>query len=319
VAVYTEVDQSALEAFLVGYDVGHLIAHKGIAAGVENSNFRVTTSRATLILTLYERRVAATDLPFFLGLMEYLAEGGLVCPTPVRNRQGDALGHLAGRPAALVTFLEGAEVAVGEPSHCRQVGAALARLHRLGAGFEGRRANALSLAGWGKLAAATANGSDGVAPGLADEIAAELSWLEARWPGDLPTGVIHADLFPDNVFFRNERLSGLIDFYFACTDAYAYDLAIALNAWCFDDDGCLDRAKSDAMVAGYLSERALNPSERAALPTLMRGSSLRFLLTRLYDWINHPEGALVQPKDPLAYRRRLSVQRALSAASDYGL
>lgn len=318
-AVYTDVTSSQLDAFLARYALGTLVSYHGIAEGVENSNFLLQTTQATYILTLYEKRVARADLPFFIGLMRHLASNGISCPQPVANRDGEALGELAGRPAAIVTFLPGVSVRRPTVSHCGQLGAALAQLHLAGADFEMRRPNALSVGGWRPLYEATEGRSDSVMPSLAATIESELAELEAHWPAGLPAGVIHADLFPDNAFFLDDRLSGIIDFYFACTDLYAYDVAVCLNAWCFEPDGAFNATKGRALLAGYNSVRPLSAEEAAALPRLARGAALRFLLTRLVDWLNVPEGALVKPKDPLEYLRKLRFHRAVDSARDYGL
>jgi homoserine kinase type II len=318
-AVYTDVGVEELAAFLGAYDLGDLLAYKGIAEGVENSNFLLHTSRGYYILTLYEKRVAATDLPFFLGLMEHLAARGLTCPQPVQNRAGETLGRLAGRPAAIVTFLDGMWIRRPSATHCAGLGRALAELHLAGADFGMRRANALSVAGWRALYDTAKGRADTVRGGLAAAIAAELDGLAAAWPGDLPQGVIHADLFPDNVFFLGDRLSGLIDFYFACTDTLAYDVAICLNAWCFEPDHAYNVTKGRALLQAYAAKRALSDAERAALPLLARGAATRFLLTRLVDWLNVPPGALVKPKDPLEYYRKLRFHQAVKSVRDYGI
>ncbi len=318
-AVYTEVDDEELIAFLANYELGALLSCKGIAEGVENSNFFLHTTAGNFILTLYEKRVDAGDLPFFLGLMEHLAARGLTCPQPVRNRAGEALGRLAGRPAAIVTFLDGYSVHHPEVAHCAALGEALARLHLAGAGFALRRANALSVAGWRSLFTPQAARADEVAPGLGALIAAELDHLESHWPRDLPAGVIHADLFPDNVFFLGERVSGLIDFYFACVDFLAYDLAICLNAWCFEVDGRYDAAKGRALLDAYRRARPLTEAEIAQFPLLARGAAMRFLLTRFVDALNVPPGALVKPKDPREYLRKLQFHRSVGSAREYGL
>ena len=317
-AVYTEVADEELRAFLARFDLGSVLSLKGIAEGVENSNYFLRTEAGTFILTLYEKRVREGDLPFFLGLMEHLASRGLRCPLPVRDRSGVALGQLAGRPAAICTFLEGLAVRRPNAAKCRSLGAALARLHEAGQGFDIRRENALSLAGWPPLAEAAGADADRVSPGLGARIAAELDALGTLWPRDLPEGVIHADLFTDNVFFLGDEVSGLIDFYFACNDAYAYDLAICLNAWCFEPTMEFNQTKGRALLAGYESVRRLDPAEVAALPVLARGSALRFMLTRLVDWLNVPPGALVKPKDPLEYDRKLAFHRRVSGAAEYG-
>jgi len=318
-AVYTEVSDDALNAFLDLYDLGDVVSFKGIAEGVENSNFLLRTSRGQFILTLYEKRVNADDLPFFVGLMEHLAERGVTCPQPVRNRAGEALGRLAGRPAAIVTFLDGIWIRRPNVRHCGAVGEALARMHLAGADFPLRRANALSLDGWPPLLHAAEEGADSVAPLLREQTAAELTLLQARWPVGLPGGVIHADLFNDNVFFLGERLSGLIDFYFACNDAFAYDLAVCLNAWCFEPDNSFNVSKGQALISAYERVRRLDGAEVAALPIRARGAALRFMLTRLVDWLNVPPGAKVAPKNPLEYRDKLRFHQHVRSAADYGL
>jgi homoserine kinase type II len=318
-AVYTDVTAEDLSAHLARYDIGELLSFKGIAEGVENSNFLLHTTGGTFILTLYEKRVDPADLPFFIGLMEHLAARGLTCPQPVRMRSGETLGELAGRPAAIVTFLEGMWIRRPQVHHCAAVGRALAQLHIAGQGFAITRVNALSVPGWRPLYERARDRADTVAPNLAATIAAELAHCEAIWPTRLPTGVIHADLFNDNVFFLQNQLSGLIDFYFACNDILAYDLAICLNAWCFSPDYEFDFAKGSAMIAAYQAVRPLSEEEKAALPLLARGSALRFLLTRLVDWLNVPPGAVVTPKDPLEYLKKLRFHQKVASPTEYGL
>jgi homoserine kinase type II len=318
-AVYTHVDDAELIAFLETYDLGDLLSCKGIAEGVENSNYYLHAGAGSFILTLYEKRVAEADLPFFLGLMEHLSARGVTCPQPVKNRAGQALGRLAGRPAAIVTFLDGYSIHHPEANHCAALGSALARLHLASADFPMRRRNALSVDAWRPLFSPAAARADGVAKGLRETVEAELDHLERSWPKDLPSGVIHADLFPDNAFFLGDQLSGLIDFYFACNDALAYDVAIALNAWCFESDHAFNMTKGQALLKGYQSARALEAAERAALPLLARGAALRFLLTRAYDWLHTDADALVSRKDPQEYVRRLKFHRAINQASEYGL
>jgi homoserine kinase type II len=318
-AVYTEVPDNELRAFVEQYEIGEVMACKGIAEGVENSNYLLHTTQGSYILTLYEKRVKREDLPFFVGLMQHLAAKGLNCPTPLNGRDGTALRELCGRPAAICSFLEGMWPRRPNERHCQLLGAALADLHVKGRDFAMQRPNNLSLSGWQELAAKTAARADEVEAGLAKLIADEVRYLEEHWPQGLEIGTIHADLFPDNVFFLGDKLSGLIDFYFACTDFLAYDLAICINAWCFEGDGSFNVTKAQKMVRGYDSHRKIPEAEIAALPILARGSALRFLLTRLYDWLNHPPGAFVQPKDPLEYRRKLSFHRQCKSASAYGI
>jgi homoserine kinase type II len=318
-AVYTDVTDEEIQQFLAGYELGSLLSYKGIAEGVENSNFLLHASKGYFILTLYEKRVAAGDLPFFLNLMEHLAARGLTCPQPVRSKSGQALGRLAKRPAAIVTFLDGVWIRRPSAAHCSAVGEALAQLHLAGADFAMTRRNGLSVEGWRTLFKVAAPRADTVHPGLRETITAELEKLERDWPRELPQGVIHADLFPDNVFFLGDRLSGLIDFYFACTDALAYDVAICLNAWCFEADHAYNMTKGRALLHGYMRKRTLSAPEIAALPILCRGAALRFLLTRLVDWLEVPAGALVKPKDPLEYYRKLRFHQTNTGARDYGI
>jgi homoserine kinase type II len=318
-AVYTDVGADDLNSFLAGYDLGALLSYKGIAEGVENSNFLVHTAKGHFILTLYEKRVKAADLPFFLGLMEHLARRGINCPLPVHNRKGDVLGVIAGRPAAIITFLDGLWIRRPNNKHCAAVGTALARLHLAGSDFKVPRANALSVDSWRGLYEQANHRGDTVQPGLCKEIEKELDYLEKNWPRGLPRGVIHADLFPDNVFFLGEELSGLIDFYFACIDTLAYDVAVCLNAWCFEPDHAYNVTKGRALLSCYAESRALSKDEREALPILSRGAALRFLLTRLVDWLAVPDGALVRPKDPLEYFRKLRFHQSLKSVRDYGL
>jgi homoserine kinase type II len=318
-AVYTDVSDDELRLFVADYDIGEVTSCKGIAEGVENSNYLLRTAAGTFFLTLFEKRVDPADLPFFMALMEHLAMHGIACPMPIKARDGVALRRLCGRPAAIVTFLDGMSPRRIQPFHCAGVGGALARLHLAGADFALRRRNNLSLAGWRSLFEACRNRAHEVRKGLAEEIAQELDALQRSWPAQLPEGVIHADLFPDNIFFRGEQVSGLIDFYFACSDFLVYDLAICLNAWCFESDGSFNVTKARLMLASYQALRPLSAAEFNALPLLARGSALRFLLTRLYDWLNHPPGAFVRPKDPLEYLQKLRFHRGVASPRAYGL
>ena len=304
-AVYTAVSGPALARFLDDYALGEARALVPIAEGVENSNYRLETASGRYILTLYERRVDPAELPWFLGLMEHLSRRGITCPQPVRGRDGESLRGLCGRPACITTFLPGRWPRLVSPAHCGAVGEALAKLHLAGEGYAPVRANALGPQGWPPLLARCGGGVDAVAAGLGRELDAALAHVLAAWPHGLPRGHIHADLFPDNAFFEGEHLTGIIDFYFAATDLLAYDLAVCLNAWCFGEDLSPCPARTRALLAGYERVRPLAQAERAALPVLCQGAALRFLLTRLYDWLHTPPGALVTRKDPLDYLARL--------------
>lgn len=318
-AVYTEVSDEEMSAFIGEYDIGELVSAKGIAEGVENSNYLIRTTTDSFILTLYEKRVREEDLPFFLGLMDHLADRGIPCPQPIHGRDGKALRRLAGRPAAVTSFLEGLWTKKIRPVHCAELGRALAQFHAAGADFPIRRRNGLGPEDWRPLYEDAAARAHEVDESLGPLIEDELAVIDRAWPKGLPSGVIHADLFPDNVFFIGERLSGLIDFYFACNDYVAYDVAVCLNAWCFERDRSFNITKARQFLSAYRAERELSRAELEALPMLCRGASLRFLLTRLYDWLNCPAGALVQPKDPMEYAAYLSFHRQVEGPGAYGL
>ncbi|MEM1284132.1 MAG: homoserine kinase [Pseudomonadota bacterium] len=319
-AVYTDVSDDDLTAFLADYDLGEVLAFKGIAEGVENSNFLLRTEVGSYILTLFEKRVNLGDLPFFLDLMEHLVGQGLNCPLPIKRRDGAVLGTVNDRPATIISFLDGVAIRRPRAEHCRKLGEVLARFHLATQSFDGSRPNDLSLAGWHTLfETIPAKAADEAFSGLRTRMARELEQMDKLWPKDLPAGVIHADLFTDNVFFLNHEVSGLIDFYFACTDAYAYDLVICLNAWCFEPDLAFNVTKARALVTGYQSVRQLQPEEIDALPLLARGASIRFLVTRLYDWLTVPDGALVVPKDPREYATKLAFHQGVFDARFYGL
>jgi homoserine kinase type II len=317
-AVYTEVSDTALAGFLADYDLGQLLAYKGIAEGVENSNFLLHVAAGFFILTLYEKRVRASDLPFFLGLMEHLAEGGVHCPLPVKNRDGQALVHLNRRNATIVTFLTGIALRRPDAAHCASAARVMAGLHKAGEGFALARANALGPQGWRPLAEAI-HGADTIEDGLGALISSSLDELVPAWPSDLPAGVIHADYFPDNVLFVGNEVGGVIDFYFACNDFYVYDLAIMLNSWCFELDGSYNITKGQSVINAYRQQRELSDAEIDALPILMRGAALRFLLTRTYDWLNPDPNALVRPKDPREYSKKLRFHNKVRHAREYGL
>jgi homoserine kinase type II len=318
-AVYTDVPDDELAAFVAAYDIGGVVSCKGIAEGVENSNFLLQTEGGRFILTLYEKRVNEADLPFFLALMAHLAAKGIATPLPVKARDGAALRRLAGRPAVIVTFLDGMSARRPSVEQCGQLGEVLAGLHLAGADFTSHsRINALGPLGWRPLLERSGPAANTVQAGLYGFADEELLHLEAAWPNGLPAGVIHADLFPDNVFFLRGALSGVIDLYFACNDLLAYDLAICLNAWCFEPDYSFNLTKGKALIAGYNRVRPLSAAETEALPVLCRGAALRFMLTRLYDWLNVPSGALVKPHDPMAYYRRLRTHQKVAGAWEYG-
>jgi homoserine kinase type II len=309
-AVYTDITDHELARLLADFDLGEAVSFKGIAEGVSNSNFLLETDQGRYILTVYEQRTNPAELPFFIGLMRWLAEHGYPCATPMNDRRGEALKHVRGKPCAIISFLPGLSVRRPSVAHCREAGAGLARLHLAVAGFPMQRVNDLGQGAWAGLFAPLGAEAEALKPGLAAVIEADLAHFARAWPTDLPSGVVHADFFPDNVFFHGADFAGAIDFYFACDDALAYDIAVALNAWCFEPDGSFNITAARAMVAGYEAHRPLSPAERAALPVLAHGAAMRFFLTRLQDWRATPADALVKPHDPLEYERKLAVHRS---------
>ena len=318
-AVYTDIDDATLAEALEAYDLGRPVAFKGIAEGVENSNFMLETETGRFILTLFEKRVRREDLPFFMGMMGHLAHKGFPAPRPVAARDGEVIRTIAGRPAVICTFLNGMSPRRPDVAQCRILGAGLARFHAALSDFEGVRTNNLSLSAWPTLVAGRSGEADRLSKGLADHISSDLRALQDAWPADLPRGAIHADLFPDNAFFLGGELSGVIDFYFACTDFLAYDIAVCLNAWAFEPRGEYNITRGRALLAGYESLRPLTPAERIALPVLARGAARRFFLTRLVDWAETPADALVRPHNPMDYAERLGFHRQAEGPADYGL
>jgi homoserine kinase type II len=305
-AVYTHVSAEEMEQLLARYDVGTLVSAKGIAEGVENSNFLVDTSAGRFILTLYEKRVDAGDLPFFLSLLDHLADRGLPVPRALRDRGGVQVQQIAGRPGCLIEFLPGVSVSHPTQAQAHAAGRALGEMHAAIVDFPADRANSLGPDGWAALAERCGDDLDAIAPGLAARVADELAFLAVHWPRDLPSAVVHGDLFPDNVLMLGDAVSGIIDFYFACTEIRAWDLAVTHAAWCFENDGTgFDAARGRAIIRGYDEAFGLSAEERAAFAILARGACLRFLLTRAWDWLNTPADALVTRKDPLAFLRRL--------------
>jgi homoserine kinase type II len=306
-AVYTQLGPEQVASLLAFYDVGELISLKGIAEGVENSNFYLETTKSRFILTLYESRVNPADLPFFYSLLKHLHEAGCKVPRFISDRDGNWLHEVAGRPACLIEFLHGVSVTHPNARQAFATGQALGQMHSALLNFTETRPNSLGVNAWRPLAEkCTDAGLDSIAPGMAARIRKECNFLELNWPSNLPVSAIHADLFPDNVLMLGDEVTGLIDFYFACTDVRGYDVAVTHSAWCFSPDGSVfDEAGSEMLLRGYASAFSLDVPTRDVLALLMRGASLRFLLTRCYDWINTPANALVTRKDPLAFLRRL--------------
>lgn len=325
-AVYTHLSTEEIAAFINRYALGKLMYAKGMAEGVENSNYLLGVvdpkgKEARYIFTIYEQRVRSEDLPFFLSVMEHLASRGFPCPVPLHAKDGGAIQHIKGKACAIITFLPGGGSKEVTPLHASLLGEAAAKLHRAGENFDLARPNALSLPGWQGLFHKTASRLNTIEPDLENMVKRELEFLAIHWPKaqTLPQGVIHADLFPDNVFFNDGKLSGVIDFYFACNDFLAYEVAICMNAWCFEPQETLNIAKARALLAAYDKIRPLHSTEKDALPLLARGASLRFLLTRAHDKLFPVEGAVVTQKDPLEYANKLRFHQKVRSHHEYGI
>lgn len=305
-AVYTQVSAEALTRFLAGFDVGELVSAKGIAEGVENSNYLVDTTKGRFILTLYEKRVAGDDLPYFMALLDHLAAKGLPVPPAIKDRDGREIHLLEGRPACLIKYLTGVSVTTPTAAQAGSAGEALGWMHSALADFTLDRPNTMGVETWKAQLDRCGPDLDKIGSGLFDKASRALDTIQERWPDHLPSGAIHADLFPDNVLMLGNKVTGLIDFYFACTDLIAYDIAVTHSAWSFDPTGHrFDRGVGDALLLGYRHAAMLSLDERAALPLLAQGAALRFFLSRAWDWLNTPADAMVTRKDPLAYLRRL--------------
>jgi len=317
-AVYTEICRDELVEFCAVYDLGEVLSYTGIAEGIENSNYLLTLTSGPYILTLYEKRVQPENLPFFLNLMSHLVEAGVSCPRPIATRDGAVLRELAGRPCALITFLDGISPKRLGLCHCGELGRALAEFHLAGANFDLSRPNNLSVGAWRGLLKSCGPSVNDLHPGFYGLLENEISILECGWPMALPSGIIHGDLFPDNVLFQGEHLTGIIDFYFACKDSYTFDLAVSLNAWCFESDNSFNIAKAQVLLENYSAVRGISQTEIDALPVLARGVALRFLLTRLYDWAHPPKNALVVLKGPMEYWGKFEFYKAVSNPRDYG-
>ncbi len=317
-AVYTQIEEEELKETLARFDVGGLVAFRGIAEGVENTNYSVETTKGRFILTLVEKRASREELPFYAGFMSHLRQKGIPCPAAISQLDGEPVFTMRGKPALLTEFIEGAWPREITVQHCAEIGALLGAMHRAGRDFPMKRKNSMGLAAWKGLIHACGDRADEVEKGLFDFLEAELGYLESHWPKYLPRGAVHADLFPDNVFFKGEKVSGVIDFYFSCTETLAYDLMLTLNPWCFDWKGELDIEKSRALLEAYHGTRPLAKNELKILPFFGRAAALRIVATRLYDWLNPVEGALVRAKDPLEHVKILRFHQTVGSLADYG-
>jgi homoserine kinase type II len=311
-AVYTHITAEDMAELVKRFGAGHLISAKGIAEGVENSNYLVETDQGRFIFTVYEKRVDTGDLPFFLKLIDHLVAKDCPVPRALKAESGAGTISVGGKAMAMMEFMPGLSVSHPSAAQARAVGEALGRMHEALVDFVPKRANSLGQQDWYDLAERCGDDLDRIAPGLKERVAEECAFLRANWPEHLPQSVIHADLFPDNVLMVGDKVGAIIDFYFACTEIRAWDVAVTHAAWSFENDGAgYNAAVGDAIIAGYDAAFGLSEAERAAFPVLARGACLRFLLTRAWDWLNTPAGAIVTRKDPLAFLRRLEHYAAL--------
>lgn len=318
-AVYTHISETDLREHLTRFDLGELLSFDGISEGVENTNYRLETTRGRYILTLFEKRIERDELPFYITFMEFIRENGVPAPYAAEAKTGEKITDFNGKPSVITPFLEGVWSRNPTAVQCEALGNTLGRMHLAGRKFPLKRKNSLSLPAWKNLILASADRADTIEPGLAALLEGELQYLEKNWPKYLPKGAIHGDLFPDNIFFLGNDISGVIDFYFACYETLAYDLMLTLNAWCFDKQGGFSKDKAAALLHAYQAVRPLSKGETKALPFFGAAAALRIVSTRLYDWLNPVEGALVRPLDPLEHVRILKFHRKISTPADYGI
>jgi len=319
-AVYTKLSETDLKEFFSKYSIGKIQKHKEIKEGIENTNYFIETEKGKFILTLYEKRVDEKDLPFFIGLMKNLYDKKFPSPEPIINKNGNYISEISNKKAAVVSFLDGKAKKVLDPLDCYEVGVYSAKLHSITKNLISKRVNKLSVNSWREIYNKVKKDCSKIHPNLSNIIEKNLNEIETDWPKNLPSGIIHADLFPDNIFFNKNKLSGIIDFYFSCNDYYAFEIAICLNALCFEgknENLSFNVTKAKKFIDGYTSVRNLNDDEKKSLKILCKGAAIRFLLTRVFDYLNLIEGALVKIKDPVEYLKRLEFHESVENYNDY--
>ena len=319
-AVYTKLSEHKLKDFFSKYNLGKLLNYKEIKEGIENTNYFIQTEKNKFILTLYEKRVDEKDLPFFMSLMKNLHDKNFPSPKPIININGNYISEISNKKAAVVSFLDGSSKKNLNPKNCYEVGVNTAKLHLITKNLVAKRKNKLSVLSWRKIYNKVKNDCSKIHPNLIEIIEKNLEEIEHKWPKNIPSGIIHADLFPDNIFFKNDKLTGIIDFYFACNDFYALEIAVCLNALCFEgknDNLSFNVTKAKKFIDGYSSIRKLSEDEKKSLKILCQGAAIRFLLTRVFDYLNLTEGAIVEIKDPVEYLKRLEFHNNVSDFRDY--
>tara|TARA_Y100000590_G_C15712081_1_gene1010629 strand:- start:248 stop:1216 length:969 start_codon:yes stop_codon:yes gene_type:complete len=319
-AVYTKLSENELKDFFSKYNLGKVVNYKGIKEGIENTNYFIKTEKGKYILTLYEKRVEEKDLPFFISLMKNLFDKKFPSPEPIINRNGNYISEISKKKAAVVSFLEGSAKKILNPNDCYEIGTNTAKLHLITKDLTGRRKNKLSIDSWRKIYNKVKNDCSKISANLPKIIEKNLYEIEKNWPKNIPSGIIHADLFPDNIFFKNNKLSGIIDYYFSCYDFYAFEIAICLNALCFEgknENLSFNVTKAKKFIDGYSNIRKLTEEEKKSLKVLCQGAAIRFLLTRVFDYLNLTEGAIVKIKDPMEYLKRLEFHDNVEDYKDY--
>ena len=319
-AVYTKLNQSKIEEILSNYELGKLESFKGIEEGIENTNYFLSINKKKFILTIYEKRVKSEDLPFFSDLMSSLNKANFKCPAPISNNDNKTITNFEGKKLMIVSFLEGKAKQNLSPANCKSIGSEVAKMHELTKSLKVKRQNDLSVNSWRNLFYSVKDKCENIHKDLPRLIEENLNDVEKNWPKNLPKGIIHADLFHDNIFFNKDELSGIIDFYFSCEDFFAFEIAICFNALCFDgskENLSFNVTKAKHFIDGYSSVRKLSSSEKQSIKVLSQGAALRFLLTRVFDALNTVEGAMVKVKDPIEYLKRLEFHKNAKNHEDY--
>ena len=316
-AVYTKLDHQEVRQFLEQYNINKFKDYKGITEGVENTNYLIKTLEQDYILTIYEKRVDENDLPFFIKLLSYLSENKFPCPKPIANKNNEKINRIKNKNAALVTFLNGQSKNRITREECFEIGKITAQLHEITKKFNINRKNNLSIENWDSIFEKTIKQKIDLDESIIKKTKNYLNFLKDKWPKNLPQGIIHADLFPDNIFFTNNKVSGIIDFYFACNDFFAYEIAICINSLCFDNNSTFNMTKAKNLIDGYTSIRTLSEDEKKYLPILSMGAAMRFFLTRLYDFYHTDNKADVKIKDPFEYLKKIEFHSTIKNFNEY--
>ena len=316
-AVYTKLEHQEVRQFLEQYNINNFKDYKGITEGVENTNYLIKTSEQDYILTIYEKRVDENDLPFFIKLLSYLSENKFPCPKPIANKNNEKINRIKNKNAALVTFINGQSKNKITSEECFEIGKITAQLHEITKKFDINRKNNLSIENWESIFEKTIKQKIDLDESIIKKTKNYLNFLKDKWPKNLPQGIIHGDLFPDNIFFTNNKVSGIIDFYFACNDFFAYEIAICINSLCFDNNFTFNMTKAKNLIDGYTSIRTLSEDEKKYLPILSMGAAMRFFLTRLYDFYHTDNKADVKIKDPFEYLKKIEFHSTIKNFNEY--